>query len=189
MNPSMDACFSLSAQICWNISALDQKPPHLSHSRIRTESIFNDSSFTEHRGHSPGFSISRSSTALPAAPQWLQNLLPRNIAPRQDGQPTVFKRERQNSHFALSLETAAPQLGQFSASGCITLLCTKPLLDGRSHFRDRCIEARPDLELFCSLGDEHLHSAYCWHARGFGLTHQGRYLRILDKNVNEPVAA
>jgi hypothetical protein len=45
-----------------------------------------------------------------------------NINPKQRGQAWVFSRDSQNWHCVRSLETAAPQFGQFSASAFMLIL-------------------------------------------------------------------
>jgi hypothetical protein len=45
-----------------------------------------------------------------------------NINPKQRGQACVFNRDSQNWHCVQSLATAAPQLGQFSASAFMMIL-------------------------------------------------------------------
>ncbi|MEP6742204.1 MAG: hypothetical protein ABJB61_06870, partial [bacterium] len=47
-------------------------------------------------------------------------LLPTKIMPKHDGQATVASREPQNRQSGSSIAVAAPQLGQFSVSACIT---------------------------------------------------------------------
>ena len=114
--PKTAAWLSLSAQIFSKVSASDHKPSHVLHSRSFISLIWSKSNRVSQRGQSPGFTSETACARTVFAPQCEQCRLPMNINPKHDGHAIVFKRERQNSHRVLSLETPAPQFGQFSDS-------------------------------------------------------------------------
>ena len=108
-------------QTASNIWGNVHMPPQREHSRIGMSPIRIAISWILHRGQLPSVPSASGSAISARAPQWPQNLLPTNMVFRQDEQPTVFRRERQNSHRGRSAAAAAPQFGQLSDSGCITL--------------------------------------------------------------------
>src|SRR4029079_9386599 len=98
------------------------------------------------RGQIPGLFSSAVLASTAAAPQWPQNLLPKNIRPRHFGQATVFRRVLQNSQTVESLATPAPQFGQLRVSAVIqSFSCSC------GHRLNRSISSGPYSKLFLGL--------------------------------------
>lgn len=102
-----------------NVKASSHNPSHFAHPRKSVSPICSGSRSRRQRGQSPDVSSKPTSIGAAIAPQWPQNLVPTNINPKQDGQPTVLSLVLQNSHCVRSLWTPAPQFGQFRASTVI----------------------------------------------------------------------
>jgi hypothetical protein len=54
------------------------------------------------------------------APQWQQNLAPRKIIPKHEGQATVASRAPQCRHLVASVEADAPHMGQLRVFASMT---------------------------------------------------------------------
>src|ERR1700730_4476547 len=113
--PRTAACCSRSAKIFSKDETSSQRPEKREHSRTAVAPITTACISTRQRGQ---LRAGRSSAATRAAavPQRGQCFVPLNIMPKHDGHDTAASSELQYWHCGASLETAAPQLGQFRVS-------------------------------------------------------------------------